>query len=108
VIILTGADNGRLVCLRRGTAVQVYLRGTRASRWSAIQASSGVLQPHANGHLMLALGVTGASFVAARPGTASITSTRPACPTPPPNSGSQSGTVECGTILGFRVTVRVS
>ena len=44
----------------------------------------------------------------ARPGTASITSIRQACPTPPPNSGSQSGTVECGAILGFRVSVRVS
>jgi len=62
--------------------------------------------PH--GHGILALGVTGASFIAARPGTALITSTRLVCPTPPPNSGSQSGTVECGAILGFRVSVRVS
>jgi hypothetical protein len=108
VITLTNADNGRSVCVRRGTAVLVYLRGTQASRWSVIHPSSGVLQSHANGHLLLALGVTGASFVAARPGTASITSTRPVCPTPPPNSGSQSGTVECGAILGFRVSVRVS
>ena len=108
VITLTNADNGRLVCVRRGTAVLVYLRGTQASRWSVIHASSGVLRPHANGHGLVPLGVTGASFVAARPGTASITSTRMACPTPPPNSGSQSGTVECGAILGFRVSVRVS
>ena len=107
VIILTNADNGRLVCVRRGTAVLVHLRGTQASRWSVIHTSSGVLQPHANGHGLLALAVTGASFVAARPGTALITSTRQACPTPPPNSGSQSGTVECGAILGFRVRVRV-
>ena len=108
VITLTSADNGRSVCVRRGTTVQVFLRGTKASRWSAIHASSGALQPRANGHLLLALRVTGASFVAAHPGTASITSTRQACPTPPPNAGSQSGTVECGAILGFRVTVRVS
>ena len=107
VITLTNADNGRSVCVRRGSAVQVYLRGTQASRWSAIRASSGVLQPRANGHSLLALGVTGASFVAARPGTASLTSIRQACPTPPPNSGAQSGTVECGAILGFRVRVRV-
>ena len=107
VITLTNADNGRSVCVRRGTAVQVYLRGTQAGRWSAIHASSGVLQPHANGHLLLALGVTGGSFIAAHPGTASLTSTRLVCPTPPPNSGSESGTVECGAILGFRVSVRV-
>ena len=108
VITLTNADNGRSVCVRRGTAVLVYLRGTQASRWSVIHTSPGVLQPHANGHGLLPLGVTGASFVAARPGTASITSTRMACPTPPPNSGSQSGTVECVAILAFRVSVRVS
>jgi hypothetical protein len=29
-------------------------------------------------------------------------------PAPMPNSGSQSGTVECGAILAFRVSVRVS
>jgi hypothetical protein len=108
VLTLTNADNGRSVCVRRGTAVLVYLRGTQASRWSVIHASSSVLRPRANGHGLLALGVTGASFLAARPGTASITSARMACPTPPPNSGSQSGTVECGAILGFRVSVRVS
>ena len=108
VITLTNADNGRSVCVRRGAAVLVYLRGTQASRWSVIHASSGVLRPRANGHGLLALGVTGASFVAVRPGAASITSARQVCPTPPPNSGSQSGTVECGAILGFRVSVRVS
>jgi hypothetical protein len=108
VITLTNADNGRAVCVRRGAAVLVYLRGTQASRWSVIHASSGVLRPRANGHGLLALGVTGASFVAVRPGAASITSIRLVCPTPPPNSGSQSGTVECGAILGFQVSVRVS
>jgi hypothetical protein len=108
VITLTNADNGRSICVRRGTAVQVYLRGTQASRWSAIHASSVVLQPHANGHLLLALGVTGGSFIAAHPGSASLTSTRLVCPTPPPNSGSESGVVECGAVLGFRVSVRVS
>jgi hypothetical protein len=108
VITLTTADNGRSVCVRRGAAVQVYLKGTQTSRWSVIHASSAVLKPHASGHLMLALGVTGASFVAARPGTAAITSFRQVCPTPPPNSGAQSGVLECGAILGFRVSVRVS
>jgi hypothetical protein len=107
VITLTTADNGRSVCVRRGAAVQVYLKGTTTSRWSVIRASSAVLQPHASGHLTLALGVTGASFLAARPGTAAITSFRQVCPTPPPNSGAQSGVLECGAILGFRVSVRV-
>jgi hypothetical protein len=51
---------------------------------------------------------TGASFIAAHPGTASITSIRLACPPPPPNAWSASGVMECGAILGFRVSVRVS
>ncbi|MBO0819116.1 MAG: hypothetical protein J2P30_28605 [Actinobacteria bacterium] len=108
LITLTNADNGRLVCVRRGGAVRVYLKGTQTSRWSVIHATSGVLRPHATGHLMLALGVTGASFVATRPGTAAITSFRQVCPTPPPNSDVQSGVVECGTLLAFRVSVKVS
>ena len=108
VITLTNADNGRSVCVRRGTTVQVFLRGTKASRWSAIHASSGALQPRANGHLLLALGVTGASFVAAHPGTASITSVRMLVCATPPNSGAESGGLECGAILGFRVSVKVT
>ena len=108
VITLTNADNGRSVCVRRGTAVQVYLRGTRASRWSVIRASSAVLESRANGHGLLALGVTGASFVAAHPGTASITSVRMLVCATPPNSGAESGGLECGAILGFRVSVKVT
>jgi hypothetical protein len=91
-----------------GAAVQVFLKGTTHSRWSVIRASSAVLRPHADSRLILALGVTGASFVAARPGTAAITSFRQVCPTPPPNSDAQSGVLECGAILAFRVSVRVS
>src|SRR5215472_7853017 len=55
VITLTNADNGRSVCVRRGAAVLVYLRGTQASRWSVIHTSSGVLRPRANGHGLLEL-----------------------------------------------------
>src|SRR5262249_60423809 len=54
VITLTNADNGRSVCMRRGTAVQVYLRGTQASRWSVIHGRSGALRTRANGHMLLA------------------------------------------------------
>jgi len=71
LITITYADNGQTLCVRRGTAVQVYLRGTATNRWSAIHASNeAVLAPHANGRLMLMAGVTGASFLAAHPGTA--------------------------------------
>jgi hypothetical protein len=53
--------------------------------------------------------VTGASFTAAQPGTAVITSSRPVCgPGVPPGDGaSGTGTLDCDTILAFRVTVTV-
>ena len=65
LIRITYADNGRTLCVRPGTAVQVYLTGTPTNRWSAIHASNDVLMPHAHGRLLLKLGVTQASFLAA-------------------------------------------
>jgi len=111
-LTITAADNGRSFCVTRGTSVTVLLKGTQARKWSPIRASSTLLRPHANGEFTLALGVTGASFVAVQPGTAIISSGQPACgPSRPPNgsgSGSAgSGTLECGAILEFRVTVTV-
>jgi hypothetical protein len=109
LITITYADNGQTLCVRRGTAVQVFLRGTPANRWSAIHASGDALVPHANGRLMLALGVTGASFLAAHPGTATIRSFKQPCGpgTTPGNQAAQSGTLECGVIIAFHTTVKV-
>jgi hypothetical protein len=108
-LTITAADNGRSFCVTRGTGVVVLLRGTPARKWSPIRASSTVLQPHANGEFTLAIGVTGASFAAVRPGTAIISSGQPACgpSTTPKGSSPGSGTLECGAILVFRVTVTV-
>jgi hypothetical protein len=77
--------------------------------------------PRANGHLMVALGVTGGYFVAAKPGVASITSSRNPCgsaPKPPPPTGpttsnqskSDQTKLECADTQTqtFRVTVRVA
>ena len=110
LITITYADNGQTLCVRRGTAVQVFLRGTPANRWSAIHASGDALVPHANGRLMLALGVTGASFLAAHPGTATIRSFKQPCGpgTTPGNQAAQSGTLECGVIIAFHATVKVT
>ena len=110
LVTITYADNGQTLCVRRGTAVQVYLKGTPANRWSAIHASSDVLTPHANGRLMLQVGVTGASFLAARPGTATIRSFQQPCGPgqTPGNAAEQSGTLECGVIIAFHATVKVS
>lgn len=108
-ITITYADNGQTLCVRRGATVQVYLRGTAANRWSAIHTSGDALVPHANGRLMLAVGVTGASFLAAHPGTATISSFQQPCGpgATPGNQAAQSGTLECGVIIAFRVTVKV-
>lgn len=109
LVTLTFADNGQTLCVRRGTAVQVFLRGTQTSRWSPIRASNSVLKPHANGRMMVPLGVTGASFLAVRPGTVDLSSFRLVCgPSTPPNADAQSGNLECGVILAFRATVKVT
>ena len=110
-ITITYADNGQTLCVRRGTAVQVYLRGTATNRWSAIRASNeAVLAPHANGRLMLMVGVTGASFLAAHPGTATIRSFQQPCgPSSTPGNGAATGGVlECGVIIAFHATVKVT
>jgi hypothetical protein len=109
-LTITAADGGKSFCVARGTAVTVLLKGTAARKWAAIHVSSAVLAPHANGELMLALGVTGASFVAAQPGVAVITSGRPACGpgVPPGDSASGTGTLSCDAIIAFRVNVTVA
>jgi hypothetical protein len=113
-LVLGNSNEGRSYCVGVGTEVLIFLRGTPAIRWAPIHASSDVLQPRANGRLMLALGVTGASFVAVRPGTAMITSYRPACAGSVPTgsgvssmSGASQPTMMCDALLGFRVTVIV-
>src|SRR5215831_16295027 len=45
LITITYADNGRTLCVRRGTAVQVFLKGTPTNRWSAIHATGDALAP---------------------------------------------------------------
>jgi hypothetical protein len=111
LITITYANNGQTLCVRRGAAVQVYLKGTPTNRWSAIHASDeAVLTPHANGRLMLRLGVTGASFLAAQRGTATIRSFQQPCGpnATPGNQAAQSGTLECGVIIAFHATVKVT
>lgn len=111
LITITYVDNGQTLCVRRGTAVQVYLKGTPTNRWSAIHASDeAVLTPHASGRLTLTVGVTGASFLAAQPGAATIRSFRQPCgpDATPGNQAANSGTLECGVIIAFHATVKVT
>jgi hypothetical protein len=108
-LTLSAGDNGRSFCIRPGIGVLVYLKGTPMLKWDALKSSSATMMPKANGHLALALGVTGGYFVAAHPGVAAITSTRNPCgpqvtPTGPTNSNPR----KCGITQTFKVTVRVA
>jgi hypothetical protein len=125
IITLSARDNGRSLCITRGTGVLIYLKGTPAVRWKQLRSSSDALVPRANGHLMLMLGVTGGSFVADHQGVAVISSTRNPCgpPVPPPTvppaaaadaaaapgtaAAPGSGRMLCSTIESFRVTLTV-
>ena len=111
LITITYADNGRTLCVRPGTAVQVYLKGAATARWSPIHTSNGaVLAPLASGRLMVMVGETGASFLAVHRGTATISSFgRPCGPdTTPGNAAAPGGVMDCGVIVAFHVTVKVT
>ncbi|MFI5063452.1 MAG: hypothetical protein ACHP9Z_05680 [Streptosporangiales bacterium] len=99
VLTLGNQNNGGTFCVRPGERVMVYLRGTPGQRWAAIRSDSAALVAVASGLLSLPVGVTGAAFLAARPGTAHLTSDRPVC---------SSGPVRCDALLAFRVTVIVA
>lgn len=89
-LTLRTADSGGSFCIKQGTGVLIFLRGTPTAKWAALRSSSAVMVPRANGHLMVALGVTGGSFAAPKPGVASITSLRNAfgsAPKPQPATG---------------------
>jgi hypothetical protein len=114
VITIGTGDNGKVLCVQRGTGVMVILRGTLARKWTPIQVSSAALTPRANGKLALMAGATGAYFMANRAGTSVISSARPACTgatsggpvsTSPQGPG---GVMHCDLMQGFHVTVVVS
>jgi hypothetical protein len=108
-LTLTLTDGSRSFCVKQGTGVLIYLRGTAIDRWGPLKSSSAVLVPSANGHLSLAVGVTGGYFVAAQPGSAVITSARSRCGSVvPPTAPATSGKASCGSIELFRVTIRVA
>jgi hypothetical protein len=104
-IDVTSGDNGKTLCVRRGTGVLVTLQGTPASKWAPIHASSTALSRQANGRLALPLGVTGAYFVALHPGSSVITSSRAVCGTTP--SASPGHTMTCDSRQAYHVTVKV-
>ncbi|MBO0809808.1 MAG: hypothetical protein J2P32_16050 [Actinobacteria bacterium] len=91
-------DDGKVICVARGTTVGIYLQGTPARRWSPISTASPALAPVPNGRLMLRVGVTGAFFKAVSSGVATVTSSRPSC---------QKRGTSCGAVQSFRLTLVV-
>jgi hypothetical protein len=108
ILTLSAGDSGRSFCVKPGTGVLIYLKGTPTLKWAAPKSSSAALVPRANGHLALALGVTGGYFVAAQPGVAAITSSRSPCHLPASASPPAGNQKKCGITQTFRVTVRVA
>jgi hypothetical protein len=108
-LTLSAGDSGRSFCIRPGIGVLVYLKGTSQLKWDALKSSSAAMVPTANGHLALALGVTGGYFVATHPGVATLTSTRSPCgPQVTPTGPTSSNPRKCGITQTFKVTVRVA
>jgi hypothetical protein len=108
-LTLGSSDNGRSFCVARGATVLLILRGAPGRTWAPIHASPAALAPRANGRLMLARWVTGASFLAVRPGTAVLSSARPVC-RGAASTGARSSspaTLPCTAELAFRVTIVV-
>lgn len=75
-LTITNTDNNKTLCVTTGTIISVFLHGTLSDKWTAIRSGSAVLTPHADPAMTLQVGVTGASFDAASPGTVMITSAR--------------------------------
>jgi hypothetical protein len=102
-ITLTNSANKKVLCVLSGVGVFIALHGTPKALWTAVASSSPALQPRPNGALSLPVGVTGAFFVAAAPGTAKLTSTLRPCRTSPRSHP----VAHCLRLIRFAVTVKV-
>jgi len=102
-IMLTNSANKKVLCVLPGVGVFITLHGTPHALWTAVASSSAALQPRPNGALSLPVGVTGAFFVAAAPGTAKLTSTLRPCPAKPRTHAA----APCLKLIKFSVTIKV-
>ncbi|MFF8945424.1 hypothetical protein ACF1A5_24725 [Streptomyces sp. NPDC014864] len=97
---LGAADSGRTLCLKTGGQVRLTLDGTRARPWSPVRTTGGALRA-ANAGIVILPGDAVAAFDAVAPGTARLTSSRPACAT-------GGGGVSCKGVQEWTVTVKVT
>ena len=111
---LSDKDNGKTYCVTTGTAVVVLLRGTLSDKWQPLRSSSGSLRPMVDPRMMLQAGITGAAFLAIRPGISTVTSVRYPCQVPGPAGSasavtSASPAVHCDSSrMLFRVALVVT
>ncbi len=102
-VSLTNADNHKSFCVARGTGVFVFLHSATSHLWTPIQSSSSALSRRPSGVMSLARGVTGAYYVAAGLGRATLTSAVSRCPKGPhPSAGGR-----CPAPILYSVTVYV-
>ena len=78
-LVLTNASTGKTICVRVGTKILVYLRGTRSQPWVQPSATGRALKAVPNGAFSLVVGLTAASYAAVRSGKSLILSARPPC-----------------------------
>ncbi len=102
-VSLSNRDNDKTVCVRRGTGVFVFLHSSTARMWNPIQTSSAALSRRPSGVMSLVRGVTGAYFVAASLGHATLTSFISRCPSGPQFVAQ----ARCPAPTRFKVTVYV-
>jgi hypothetical protein len=104
-VSLTHADNHGSFCVLRGTGIFVFLHELTPVLWAPIQSSSAAVEHRPSGVMSLIRGETGGFFVAAKVGTANLTSFEPRC-----RSGPHPGVhtrARCTAPLRFSVTVHV-
>jgi hypothetical protein len=75
-LTITNADNNKTLCVTTGTIISVFLHGTASNKWTPIHSDSIAVMARFDPSMTLQVGVTGASFDAASPGTSTITSAR--------------------------------
>lgn len=111
---LSAQDSGKTFCVTRGTVVVVMLRGTLDAKWQPPRISSGSLKPTVDPRMLLQVGVTGAAYLAIRPGVAAVTSARYPCRLPEPAGSaaavsSATPAVHCASSrMVFQVTLVVT
>jgi hypothetical protein len=104
-LTITIAGNNKSLCVRVGTTIAVFLRGTLSDKWAVIRSDSAALARRPDPRLTLQVGVTGAAFKAAHPGVATVSSVRYPCRLAAGTVTRQPPAMHCDSAHAFRVTL---